>query len=191
MEDYENWRTEKLPGTGVVQDPTVFEEVNPVVRIHEERVMHEAKLSKVEAETKMVFQQKVAGKESKLKQSEEELHAAADWKKEGHPPYLIRPLYNGCCWLGIYAPLAADWFIPSPLFTLICISYVFSLSAPTPSPSLVSSDSSLSFCAFSLLYGSFTWLFPVGVAVVVNGSPLPLPILAYPDVAMNTFRYLL
>lgn len=37
--------------------------------------MHEAKLAKMEAEMKMVFQQKVQEKEAKLKQSEEELYA--------------------------------------------------------------------------------------------------------------------
>jgi septin 7 len=37
--------------------------------------MHEAKLAKMEAEMKMVFSQKVQEKESKLKQSEEELYA--------------------------------------------------------------------------------------------------------------------
>lgn len=41
----------------------------------EERALHEAKLQKMEAEMKMVFQQKVAEKEAKLKQSEEELYA--------------------------------------------------------------------------------------------------------------------
>lgn len=79
---YENWRTEKLLGMGVVQDPTVFKEINPAVRNHEERVMHEAKLAKMEAEMKMVFQQKVAEKESKLKQSEEELYARHKEMKE-------------------------------------------------------------------------------------------------------------
>ena len=43
--------------------------------MQEERVMHEAKLAKMEAEMKMVFQQKVQEKEAKLKQSEEELYA--------------------------------------------------------------------------------------------------------------------
>ena len=43
--------------------------------MQEERILHEAKLSKMEAEMKMVFQQKVQEKESKLKQSEEELYA--------------------------------------------------------------------------------------------------------------------
>jgi septin 7 len=79
---YENWRTEKLLGMGVVQDSTVFKEVNPAVRNHEERVMHEAKLAKMEAEMKMVFQQKVAEKEAKLKQSEEELYARHKEMKE-------------------------------------------------------------------------------------------------------------
>lgn len=41
----------------------------------EERAAHDAKLKKMEAEMNMVFQQKVNEKESKLKQSEEELYA--------------------------------------------------------------------------------------------------------------------
>lgn len=48
---------------------------SPAARLQEERVMHEAKLAKMEAEMKMVFSQKVQEKESKLKQSEEELYA--------------------------------------------------------------------------------------------------------------------
>ena len=48
---------------------------SPALRMQEERVLHEAKLSKMEAEMKMVFQQKVQEKEAKLKQSEEELYA--------------------------------------------------------------------------------------------------------------------
>jgi len=38
-------------------------------------LLHEQKLQKMEMEMKMVFQQKVAEKESKLRQSEEELYA--------------------------------------------------------------------------------------------------------------------
>ncbi|KAF7347910.1 Cell division control/GTP binding protein [Mycena venus] len=72
---YENWRTEKLISMGVAQDSTVFKEINPAARMQEERVLHEAKLAKMEAEMKMVFQQKVQEKEAKLKQSEEELYA--------------------------------------------------------------------------------------------------------------------
>ncbi|KAH0838236.1 Septin-domain-containing protein [Lanmaoa asiatica] len=72
---YENWRTEKLLSMGVAQDSSVFREVNPSAKMQEERILHEAKLSKMEAEMKMVFQQKVQEKESKLKQSEEELYA--------------------------------------------------------------------------------------------------------------------
>ncbi|KAJ3574084.1 hypothetical protein NP233_g2009 [Leucocoprinus birnbaumii] len=72
---YENWRTEKLLSMGVAQDSSVFKEINPAARLQEERVMHEAKLAKMEAEMKMVFQQKVQEKEAKLKQSEEELYA--------------------------------------------------------------------------------------------------------------------
>ncbi|TDL28506.1 cell division control/GTP binding protein [Rickenella mellea] len=72
---YENWRSGKLLGMGIAQDPSVFQEINPAVRSQEERTLHEAKLAKMEAEMKLVFQQKVQEKESKLKQSEEELYA--------------------------------------------------------------------------------------------------------------------
>ncbi|WWD21388.1 hypothetical protein CI109_105873 [Kwoniella shandongensis] len=72
---YENYRTDKLKAMGVSQDETVFRETNPAAKQAEERALHEAKLAKMEAEMKMVFQQKVQEKESKLKQSEEELYA--------------------------------------------------------------------------------------------------------------------
>lgn len=55
---------------------------SPAARVHEERIMHEAKLAKMEAEMKMVFQQKVQEKEAKLKQSEEELYARHREMKE-------------------------------------------------------------------------------------------------------------
>lgn len=48
----------------------------------EERALHESKLQKMEAEMKMVFQQKVNEKEAKLKQSEEELYARHREMKE-------------------------------------------------------------------------------------------------------------
>ncbi|PFH50787.1 hypothetical protein AMATHDRAFT_60438 [Amanita thiersii Skay4041] len=79
---YENWRTEKLLSMGVAQDSTVFKEINPAARMQEERVLHEAKLSKMEAEMRMVFEQKVQEKEAKLKQSEEELYARHREMKE-------------------------------------------------------------------------------------------------------------
>jgi septin 7 len=79
---YENYRTEKLIAMGVSQDPSVFKEVNPAVKQEEERALHEQKLAKMEAEMKMVFQQKVSEKESKLKQSEEELYARHKEMKE-------------------------------------------------------------------------------------------------------------
>ena len=50
--------------------------------MQEERTLHEAKLAKMEAEMNLVFQQKVAEKESKLKQSEEELYARHREMKE-------------------------------------------------------------------------------------------------------------
>ena len=98
---YENWRTEKLLSMGVAQDSSVFKEIkygtvdifpfcpsltvdfgSPALRMQEERVLHEAKLAKMEAEMKMVFQQKVQEKEAKLKQSEEELYARHREMKE-------------------------------------------------------------------------------------------------------------
>lgn len=97
---YERHRSNKLVSMGVNQDQSVFKEVkcvislnmpllpgadlcslpffcfaSPAAKMAEERAAHEAKLRKMEAEMNMVFQQKVNEKESKLKQSEEELYA--------------------------------------------------------------------------------------------------------------------
>lgn len=72
---YENYRTEKLSSLGIQQDHSVFREVNPGMRQEEERALHEARLSKMEADMKSVFQQKVSEKEQKLKRSEAELFA--------------------------------------------------------------------------------------------------------------------
>jgi len=52
------------------------------VKQEEERQLHQAKLAKMESEMKLVFQQKVAEKEQKLKQSEEELYARHREMKE-------------------------------------------------------------------------------------------------------------
>jgi septin 7 len=78
---YENYRSEKLTGMGVAQDPSVFKEVNPAVKQEEERTLHEQKLAKMEAEMKMVFQQKVAEKESKLKEQLERQRMELEEKK--------------------------------------------------------------------------------------------------------------
>lgn len=72
---YENYRTEKLLAMGVAQDHSVFRAIDPAAKQAEERALHEAKLSKMEAEMRQVFAQKVQEKENKLKQSEEELYA--------------------------------------------------------------------------------------------------------------------
>ncbi|KAK9451404.1 Septin-domain-containing protein [Limtongia smithiae] len=72
---YENYRTTKLTAMGVSQDASVFKEINPSSKLEEERALHSDKLAKMESEMKMVFQQKVAQKEQKLKQSEDELFA--------------------------------------------------------------------------------------------------------------------
>ncbi|KAI1936805.1 Cell division control protein 3 [Ophidiomyces ophidiicola] len=79
---YENYRSEKLTAMGVTQDPSVFKEVNPAVKQEEERALHEQKLAKMESDMKVVFQQKVQEKESKLKQSEDELYARHREMKE-------------------------------------------------------------------------------------------------------------
>ncbi|KAI9302200.1 Septin-domain-containing protein [Cunninghamella echinulata] len=79
---YENYRTEKLTAMGIQQDPSVFKEVNPIQKMEEERLAHEQKLAKMEAEMKAVFQAKVQEKESKLKMSEEELYARHKEMKE-------------------------------------------------------------------------------------------------------------
>lgn len=80
---YENYRTEKLEGLGVASgEGFVGKDVNPIARMEEEKALHEAKMAKMESEMKMVFQQKVQEKESKLKQSEEELYVRHKEMKE-------------------------------------------------------------------------------------------------------------
>lgn len=46
---------------------------SPVQKMEEERIAHEQKLAKMEAEMRSIFQAKVTEKEQKLKQSEEEV----------------------------------------------------------------------------------------------------------------------
>ena len=79
---FEHYRTEKLTAMGIQQDPTVFNQVSPMQKMEEERLQHEHKLQKMEAEMRMVFQAKVQEKEAKLKQSEEELYARHREMKE-------------------------------------------------------------------------------------------------------------
>ncbi|KAF2857543.1 cell division control protein 3/GTP binding protein [Piedraia hortae CBS 480.64] len=79
---YENYRSDKLTHMGVTQDASVFKEINPAAKLEEDRQLHEQKLAKMESEMKMVFQQKVQEKESKLKQSEDELYARHREMKE-------------------------------------------------------------------------------------------------------------
>lgn len=72
---YEKYRSEKLINLGIKQDNSVFKEYHPETRQKEEKQLHEAKLAKLEAEMKAVFQQKVSEKEKKLQKSEAELFA--------------------------------------------------------------------------------------------------------------------
>jgi septin 7 len=51
-------------------------------KLDEEKKLHELKIIKMEQEMKLVFQQKVAEKEAKLKASEEELYARHREMKE-------------------------------------------------------------------------------------------------------------
>ena len=74
-ERYELFRTRRLQALGVTQDNSVFSDTNPSAKQAEARAVHEAKLAKMESDMKAVFQRKVAEKEAKLKQSEEELYA--------------------------------------------------------------------------------------------------------------------
>ncbi|KAK7032759.1 Septin-type G domain-containing protein [Favolaschia claudopus] len=71
---FERWRTEKLLAMGYTQDASVFAEFDPAERLQEDRIVHEAKLAKLEASMKEVFREKVEIQERKLKQSEVELY---------------------------------------------------------------------------------------------------------------------
>lgn len=79
---YENYRTEKLKRMGIEQDTSVFREFDPLLKQQEEKAIHEAKLAKMEAEMKSVFQQKVSEKEKKLQRSEADLFSRHKEMKE-------------------------------------------------------------------------------------------------------------
>ncbi|KAL2920092.1 Cell division control protein 3 [Polyrhizophydium stewartii] len=77
---YENYRMQKLAEVGPLDN--IDSGVSPLSKFEQERLAHEQKMAKMEAEMKAVFQQKVAEKESKLKQSEDELYARHREMKE-------------------------------------------------------------------------------------------------------------
>ncbi|CDR39019.1 CYFA0S02e10792g1_1 [Cyberlindnera fabianii] len=79
---YETYRSEKLLKLGIVQDENVFREFDPSIKQQEEKALHEAKLAKLEAEMKQIFQQKVSEKEKKLQKSEAELFSRHKEVKE-------------------------------------------------------------------------------------------------------------
>ncbi|SCU83457.1 LAME_0C05248g1_1 [Lachancea meyersii CBS 8951] len=79
---YERYRSEKLNSLNIKQDNSVFKEYDPELKQKEEKQLHEAKLAKLEAEMKAVFQQKVNEKEKKLQKSEAELFARHKEMKE-------------------------------------------------------------------------------------------------------------
>ena len=75
---YENYRAQKLAENGsfATTDPVGVAAAggnSSITKFEQERLAHEQKMAKMEAEMKAVFQQKVAEKEGKLKQSEEEV----------------------------------------------------------------------------------------------------------------------
>ncbi|OAJ36579.1 hypothetical protein, variant [Batrachochytrium dendrobatidis JEL423] len=77
---YEHYRMQKLAEVGPLDN--VESGVSPLSKFEQERLAHEQKMAKMEAEMKAVFQQKVAEKEAKLKQSEDELYARHREMKE-------------------------------------------------------------------------------------------------------------
>ncbi|RKP01889.1 hypothetical protein CXG81DRAFT_25453 [Caulochytrium protostelioides] len=85
---YENYRSQKLAaaagGAGGAGGELPGDSLlaNPLSKFEEEKLAHDAKMAKMEAEMKAVFQQKVAEKENKLKVSEEELYARHREMKE-------------------------------------------------------------------------------------------------------------
>ncbi|CCE65339.1 hypothetical protein TPHA_0K02060 [Tetrapisispora phaffii CBS 4417] len=79
---YESYRSQKLIKLGIKQDNSVFKEFDPEMRQKEDKQLHEAKLAKLEAEMKSVFQNKVSEKEKKLQKSENELFARHKEMKE-------------------------------------------------------------------------------------------------------------
>lgn len=79
---YETYRTSKLIKLGIEQDDSVFKEFDPSLKQQEEKALHEAKLTKLEAEMKQIFQQKVSEKEKKLQKSEAELFSRHKEVKE-------------------------------------------------------------------------------------------------------------
>lgn len=77
---YENFRTQKLSTSatgGYMENGSIN-----MSKLEEERAAHEQKMTRMEAEMKADFQQKVAEKESKLKASEDELYARHREMKE-------------------------------------------------------------------------------------------------------------
>jgi septin 7 len=69
---YENYRSQKLSSGNYSVDNNG--EVNPLLKFEEERAAHEAKMAKLENEMKQVFEMKVAEKEAKMRQNEEDLY---------------------------------------------------------------------------------------------------------------------
>jgi septin 7 len=71
---YESYRTYKMKQTGGVTGlVTSSGDTGTLARLEQTKIAHDQKMAKMEAEMRAVFQQKVAEKEAKLKQSESEV----------------------------------------------------------------------------------------------------------------------
>lgn len=71
---FESYRTMKMKQTGGVTGlVTAAGDQNTLARLEQTKAAHDQKMGKMEAEMRAVFQQKVAEKEAKLKQSETEV----------------------------------------------------------------------------------------------------------------------
>ena len=69
---YESYRSQKLNSVNYSVDKNG--EINPLLKFEEERSAHEAKMAKLEAEMKFVFETKVSEKEAKMRQNEQEVY---------------------------------------------------------------------------------------------------------------------
>ena len=62
----------------------------PLSKFDEERQQHEQKMAKMESEMKAVFQQKVVEKETKLKQSEDEVIESFCFNSFSYTPVIVK-----------------------------------------------------------------------------------------------------
>ncbi|KAF7497595.1 hypothetical protein DV113_004360 [Geotrichum candidum] len=181
---YENYRTEKLATMGIVQDDSVFREVNPALRQQEERAAHDTRLAKDEAELKTSFQLKVTEKENKLKRSEAELFSR---HREiffllGHVSVLIGFVFYSLGSIGILKNprIAQLWY--RQIYSSVIITYGIVLyenygKGRIPNPLDIVKDENIQYLFVSLL-----WFF----TTPFYGTLLPFAIFS----VLHTLTYL-